>query len=114
MTRKLTLTVLLSSMAVSLVMIILAIALSQNRKSVEAQDILDPTTATTALPTEVGYYLKEYMGSLAVFRGDSPTPFKTLEVSTDWMTDEDKLILKGGIYAKNEQELKSLLEDYTS
>ena len=69
---------------------------------------------TETHPVAIGYYLKEYNGELAVFRGNSDTPFKMLGVSINVMTDYDKKLLSDGIFAEDEIKLATLIEDYTS
>ncbi|MGN0614147.1 MAG: hypothetical protein ACI4JB_09655 [Porcipelethomonas sp.] len=113
MTRKAAAAVLLAGMAVSAVIIIITISGSIKRQRIRAENLAEQSVTETQ-PTEVGYYLKEYEGELVVFRGDSKTPFRRLGVSTDLMSEQDKLMLAEGIFAPGEKELKALIEDYTS
>ena len=116
MSNKISASILLCAMTVSAVIIIITVSAVSDRKRAEAVKASDLPAITKIVETasEVGYYLREYNGELAVFRGHSDTPFKRLGVGLEYMTDEDKLILKEGIYAENERKLKMLIEDYTS
>ncbi len=119
MIRKIPAAMLLCAMAISAVIIIIAVSAAADRKkaaNAKAAD-MEPEVkaeATLTVLTEIGYYLKEFNGELAVFRGLSDTPYKRLGVGLDHMTDEDRILLKEGLYAENEKKLKMLIEDYTS
>lgn len=113
MSRRLTLAVLLSGMAISAIIIIITISNSINNQRIRAEQMAE-NSVTETQPVSVGYYLKEYNGELAVFRGDSITPFRMLGVSINVMTDYDKKLLSDGIFAEDENKLATLIEDYTS
>ena len=113
MTRKATLTVILMSMAISAVIVIMTVSSSVKRQRIKAESIATQTETETK-PIEVGYYLKAYEGEVAVFRGESQTPFKKLGVSMAFMSDQDKILLTDGIFVQTEKELNSLIEDYAS
>jgi len=113
MTKKLPVLMLLVSMTVSAVIIIVTVSGSVNRRKIQAEQMAKQTTVQTT-PVEVGYYLREFEGDLAVFRGTSPTPFKKLGVNTDLMSDYDKVLLENGIFVRTQSELNQLIEDYTS
>lgn len=104
---------LLAAMALSAAIIIVSMAYSLKNQRAEAhrQSIENSQIETQ---TEIGFTLKEYEGELAVFRGSSSTPYKRLGVSTAVMTDYDRTQLKAGIFVMTENELKVLIEDYTS
>lgn len=113
MNRKLSIFVLIAGMAASAIIIIFTVSVSANNRKTHNQQLADfPVTETE--PLQIGYFLKEYEGEIAVFRGDSKTPFRKLGIYTNVMTDEDKEMLSTGIFAQNEQELSRLIEDYTS
>ncbi len=113
MTRKAALTVILMGMAISAVIVIATISSSIKRRQIRAEDMASQTTTQTT-PVEIGYYLKAYEGEIAVFRGTSVTPYKKLGISMALMSDQDKILLTDGIFVRTEQELKALIEDYTS
>lgn len=113
MTKKVSLTILLSSMLISAVIIIISVSTSIEKRKIKAQEKLTQVVTQTA-PAEIGYYLKEYQGDIAVFRGSSSTPFKIIDVNLDLMDDYDKILLHDGIFVQNQKELNALIEDYTS
>lgn len=113
MNRKISIMTLLAGMAISAVIVVAAVSSSVSRQRIKAQQLAKQTTTQTT-PVEVGYYLKEYEGELAVFRGSSRTPFRRLGVSLDLMSDYDKILLHDGIFVRTQKELNSLIEDYTS
>ena len=84
MSRRVTLAVLLAGMTVSAIIII--ITNSINNQRIRAEQMAE-SAITETQPVAIGYYLKEYNGELAVFRGNSDTPFKMLGVSINVMTD---------------------------
>ena len=120
--KKSALTVLLAGMAAAAVIMLTALWSTVRSRKIRADNVPDRLPELTAAVTEVtevteeevGYYLKEYEGELAVFRGDSSTPYRKLGTPLNFMTQEDKNILKQGIYVRTERELKRLIEDYTS
>lgn len=113
MARKSALTVLLIAMAISAVIVIMTVSSSVKRQRIQAESMAAHTETETK-PTEIGYYLKAYQGEIAVFRGESQTPFRKLGVSMSFMSDQDKILLTDGIFVQTEKELNSLIEDYTS
>ena len=110
---NLCLAVLLAGMTVSAIIIIITISNSINNQRIRAEQMAE-SAITETQPVAIGYYLKEYNGELAVFRGNSDTPFKMLGVSINVMTDYDKKLLSDGIFAEDEIKLATLIEDYTS
>lgn len=113
MTRKVSIMTLLIGMAVSAVIVVVTVLSSVNRQRIRAENLAQQTTTATT-PLEIGYYLREYEGELAVFRGTSSTPFKRVEANLELMSDYDKILLHDGIFVRTEKELNALLEDYTS
>ena len=83
-----------------------------------AQDIPSAQTPQTSIqtkPHETQYLLREYNGSLAVFRNDNlNNPYALYSVAVGALPDGDREHLKAGIIAAGEDELRQLLEDYTS
>ncbi len=113
MTRKNIVYTLLTSMAISAVIVIVSLASSIKVQRAEAYKKSIETQAVET-QTAIGFTLKEYNGELAVFRGSSSTPYRMLGVSTGVMSDYDRNQLKAGIYVRTESELNSLIEDYVS
>ena len=62
-----------------------------------------PQSAVSEVRSEKSYVLKEYKGKLAVFKENS-----------DILPESDRELLKNGITAKSDSELKKLIADYTS
>lgn len=62
----------------------------------------------------IGWELRVYGGKLAVFQMGETVPSQVFAV--DWSTfpPMDQALLQEGIYAKTEEELRQLIEDYTS
>ena len=113
MTRKISLIMILTGMAISAIIVIVTVSSSINRQRIRAEQLAEQTTTQTT-PVEIGYCLKEYEGELAVFRGDSETPFQKLGVSMELMSDYDRVLLHDGIFVQTKKELNALIEDYTS
>ena len=114
MNRKITIATILSGMAISMLIIIITVAYSVKGQRVRAEKLALESSITETQPLQIGYYLKEYNGELAVFRGESETPYRKLGISTNVMSDYDRQQLAAGIFVQSEKELNSLIEDYTS
>lgn len=112
MTRRHILYTVLSSMAISAVIVIVSLAYSVKSQRAEAyRKSVENSVVETQ--EEIGYTLKEYNGELAVFRGSSETPYRLLGVSTAVMSEYDRDLLKDGIFVRTEGELDRLIEDFT-
>lgn len=113
MTRKHIVYIILASIVLSAVIIIISLATSIKGQRAEAHR---KTIETSVAETQeaIGFTLKAYEGELAVFRGSSSTPYRLLGVSMNIMSDYDSEQLQSGIYVKTENELNSLIEDFTS
>lgn len=73
------------------------------------------TSSSTALSEEPeGYILREHDGKLAIFKTGGTELLYVFNVSLETMSDYDKAALQQGITADNLEELKALIEDYTS
>lgn len=70
--------------------------------------------AALAEKEPVGFVLKEYEGKAALFRENSEKPYQILNLEIYLLPDADREALKQGIFAENEEELKTLLEDWES
>lgn len=60
------------------------------------------------------YTLREYDGRLAVFEAGEEEPVRVLDLEVRLLPPYDQGLLRTGIEAADEQELRRLLEDYTS
>lgn len=60
------------------------------------------------------YSLREYQGQLAVFEQGQETPFRIIDMDIALLPPYDQALLQSGIDVADEQELRRLLEDYTS
>ncbi len=100
---------LLTSATISGVLVICTI--SQN---IKAEKIKAKTPPIIEELETAPYVVKEYNGSLAVFRGGSSSPYKILDCDFSLLSDYDKEYLIEGISVYAEAELNSLIEDFTS
>ncbi|MCL2023650.1 MAG: hypothetical protein FWG82_04685 [Oscillospiraceae bacterium] len=94
------------------VIVLAALALPYTIFSIPAKEISQPLPAV-----EVGesyWILREYDGILGVFRDREPQPFEIYNVNISTLPDEDRELLRQGIVAHTDEELRGLLEDYTS
>lgn len=100
---------LLTAMAISAVIILLSAAKGVERQKSEA-------AARQASMTEQkpnGFVLGEYEGRLALFRENSPKPYRILDMEIYLLPEEDlQTIRSGGIVVETEAELNRLLEDW--
>ena len=69
--------------------------------------------ANTTYQTETEYLLKDYNGYLAAFYKGSEKPYIEFDVRTDSFSEYDRILLKKGIKAVGEEEIRKLIEDYT-
>ncbi len=75
----------------------------------------DAAVIEPALPAPLeGYYLREYDGRLAVFQSGNEEPLHVFNVSIATMSEYDQTELREGIFAESLNDLRSLVEDYTS
>jgi hypothetical protein len=102
---------LVTAMAISAVIILLSAAkgLARQRSSVMEQK------AAHSAPMDAGYLIGECNGRLALFRGQSPKPYRILQMQVYLLPEEDqRTIRSGGIPVATEEELRKLLEDWDS
>lgn len=92
---------------ISIFIIIIAISVSVNSHAGAKAN----TPSKKPVPL---YVLKNYNGKVAVFKYNSNVPQETLSVYTNSLPLFDQKQLTTGVYAYNEQELTSLIEDYDS
>ena len=79
--------------------------------SADATQQFSQTQVTTAAPF---YIIKEYKGRIAVFISNQQEPMREYDTYVSTLPDEDKELLKNGIVAMNDEELRERIEDYTS
>ncbi len=60
------------------------------------------------------FIIKEYNGSVAVFKNGKDLPFKTTETMVADLPTADRELLKKGINVASTEELSRILEDYCS
>lgn len=60
------------------------------------------------------YYLRDWQGYIAVFRGEAEVPEELTDIKTDTLNTVDREKLSNGIRAEGRLELASLLEDLGS
>lgn len=114
MTRKHIVYMILAAAFISAVVILTAGTISvKEQRRYYAQELAATEPSEETVPV-IGYYLKAYNGELAVFRGESETPYRRLDANLSLMSDHDREELEIGIYAEDEAILKRLIEDYTS
>ncbi len=58
--------------------------------------------------------IKGYEDKIGIFRGDSSTPEKTININPKSLPDEAQLLLEKGITVNSREELMLLIEDYIS
>lgn len=61
-----------------------------------------------------GYYLKDFQGRLAVFRGNKNDPIITTDTMVNTLPIEDQKKLKIGVEVEGDVALRKALEDYCS
>lgn len=71
-------------------------------------------TAAPAGESENKMFLREFDGKLALFVGEGRYPKKVYDLFVRSLPLEDRTRLSAGIEVSSEEELKSLLEDFTS
>ena len=60
------------------------------------------------------YIIKQYNGKVAVFKEGSNTPNQVFDVFVDTLPQVDAQALQSGILVTGDEDLKRLIEDYTS
>ena len=96
---------LMIALSLSCIAVILSIVLNNNSEKVIGN----------AEPAQkIEYILKDYNGHIAVFYSNEDTPYKEFDIPTNTFSDYDKSMLKKGIKADSEEQIRQLIEDYTS
>lgn len=110
----------LAAMAISAVIIITAVTYETKyeRASAKSPSLVTDSSgfseSETTAPNAAGYILKEYNGTLALFRENSEKPYRILDADLTTLTDYDKELLQNGIKVDTEKEVNALIEDFTS
>nr|WP_253294652.1 BofC C-terminal domain-containing protein [Anaerocolumna aminovalerica] len=60
------------------------------------------------------FFLKSQNGKIVVYYGDQKTVYEYTEVTVEHLTQYEQLKLEEGIFVKDEEELYSILENYSS
>lgn len=60
------------------------------------------------------YIVKEYNGKIAVFEKGRDEPYRTTNMSVNFLPDYDRELLINGIELKTQKEVDAVLEDYIS
>lgn len=60
------------------------------------------------------FFLKEEEGQVVVYHEDQKTPYEYTGISVDTLPEEEQQKLKEGFFVKNEEELYSMLENFSS
>ena len=100
---------LLTSATFSGVLVICTLAQNIRNEKMSAKIPNEPSVLES-----IGYVIREYESGLAVFRGDSESPYKIISVNLNLLSDYDREMLRNGIEADSESEINRLIEDLTS
>lgn len=100
---------LLTGLAVSLVIVAGSMTYSMQQRS-NAQEA--PAVESETDPP--GYLLRIDNGQLALFRTGSSVPYQRLDMPLNLLSEYDYSQLEQGVTAATEEELRRLVEDYTS
>lgn len=71
-------------------------------------------TETSSENTQINFVIRIWNNHLGLFRGDSDTPYREIDMPIYLLTEHDREMLKEGITAQTEDELRRLVEDITS
>ncbi|NMB30736.1 MAG: hypothetical protein GX988_04770 [Clostridiales bacterium] len=107
MNRKMTYILIAFTMVISLLSVSFV---KLNSTSADAIQQSSQTQVTTA----PFYIIKEYNGRIAVFISNQQEPMREYDTYVNTLPDKDKELLKNGIVAMNDEELRDRIEDYTS
>ena len=100
---------LLTSATFSGVLIICTLAQNIRNEKISAKVPNEP-----AVLESMGYVIREYENGLAVFRGDSESPYRIININLNLLSDYDRQTLINGIEADSESEINRIIEDLTS
>ena len=74
----------------------------------------DPEPASSELSITDGYLLREYDGMIGVFEVGKDEPLSVIRVDLRTLPETDRNALARGIYAADDEELSSRIEDFSS
>ncbi|MBQ8824906.1 MAG: hypothetical protein IJZ64_06725 [Ruminococcus sp.] len=100
--------IILTAMVISVIIIVGSASYTVRHKKA----IIKEQDEVTSMP-QYGYTLKEYEGYLALFRGESETPYQRLDMPVNMLSEYDRKLMEEGISVETEAELRVLLEDFT-
>ena len=101
--------ILIISYSILLVLICIALFTSLTKKP---SSYVENTNSVAQSVTK--YVVKEYGNKIAVFMYGEVTPFKVHDVYVSTLPEADQIELKKGINVSTIEELRKLIEDYTS
>ena len=82
--------------------------------SADAENNTPVQKAEYASAQDEEYFLRDWEGYVAVFRGGEDTPAELTDIETATLNNVDREKLRTGIPAAGKAELLSLLEDFSS
>ncbi len=109
MEKRKALWMLLTALAVSLVIVGGSLSLSLRQEKSTAHGVVTSETVP-----EAGYLLRITDGRVGLYRTGSSTPYQYLDTPVNLLSAYDREQLEQGIPAKDEAELRRLIEDYFS
>ncbi len=98
----------LTAMTISAVIILGTAARSVERTKSDAA----ARAFTMSQRDPIGFVMREYGGSLALFRENSEKPYKILDFPLYLLSETDRAALQEGILVETEAELTRILEDW--
>ena len=101
--------ILLTALTISLVIVGGSLSLSLRQEKSTAHGMVTSETVP-----EAGYLLRIVEGRVGLFRTGSTTPYQYLDAPVNLLSAYDREQLEQGIAAKDEAELRRLIEDYFS
>ena len=111
MSRKQTLlTIILSLLAAALLLLAGVLLFRESRQPASP----DTNFVQDTTPAQSVYWIREYQGKLAVYRGNAAAPYQIHDVYVSTLPEYDQELLREGVPAYSQAQLDRLLEDYTS
>lgn len=101
--------ILIISYSILLILICIALFTSLTKKP---SSYVENTNSVAQSVTK--YVVREYGNKIAVFMYGEVTPFKVHDVYVSTLPEADQIALKKGINVSTIEELRKLIEDYTS
>lgn len=110
MTKKRIWFIIMTAFAISVVIVFGSMAASVRHPKPQAEEM----TEASVTQTQVSFILRIWDGHLGLFRGDSETPYREIDMPLYLLTEHDKKLLEAGIIVDTEEEINALVEDITS